>query len=180
MIFKSDDLLTELAKLVQDHIIFSKLLLELPENGLQFKINTKSWSVLECLEHLNLYGDFYIPEIQKRIKSSKTNSVTSFKSGFLGNKFSLDMLPNENMKKMQTFKSKNPINSNVDKETVILKFIHQQEEMLNLLTLAQNKDLNKIRTSITLPLLKFKLGDTFRFVIYHNERHIKQAQNLLK
>jgi hypothetical protein len=90
------------------------------------------------------------------------------------------MLPKEHMKKMKTFKRKNPINSNLDKETVIKKFIYQQEQMLNLLALSKNKNLNKIKTSITLPLLKFKLGDTFRFVIYHNERHIVQAQNILK
>jgi hypothetical protein len=52
--------------------------------------------------------------------------------------------------------------------------------MLKLLETASTKNLTKIKTAITLPLLKFRLGDTFRFVIYHNERHIVQAQKVLK
>lgn len=177
---KSEKLINDLNALVQQHIQYSKSLLNLPEKSLQFRLNNNSWCVLECLEHLNLYGDFYLIEIKKRITTSKSKKNTSFKTGFLGNKFALDMLPKEQMKTMNTFKSKNPIHSNLSKEKVLLKFIQQQEEMQNLLTLALEKDLNKIKTSITLPLLKFKLGDTFRFVIYHNERHIVQAKKVLE
>ena len=180
MIFKSDELLTELKTLVQTHITFSKSLLEISEKQLQSKLNKDSWSVLECLEHLNLYGDFYIPEIKRRLQKSMSKPSHNFKSGFLGNKFAIDMLPKEKMKTMNTFKSKNPINSSLDKEKVILRFIHQQEKMLELLESSKSKNLNKIKTSITLPLLKFKLGDTFRFVIHHNERHVKQAENVLE
>ena len=180
MIINSDKLLTELTSLVKNQIAYSKTLLERSENELQFRMQEKSWSVLECIEHLNFYGDFYLPEITKRMKYSNSNSDINFKSGFLGNKFSMDMLPKEKMKTMNTFKSKNPLNSNLEKEKVLHKFINQQEEMLILLKMAKNKNLNKIKTSITLPLLKFKLGDTFRFVIYHIERHLKQAENVLK
>lgn len=46
------------------------------------------WSILECLEHLNLYGDFYLVEIEKRIISGKNVSgFAKFKSGLLGNYF---------------------------------------------------------------------------------------------
>ncbi len=55
----------------------------------------KSWSILECLEHLNLYGDFYIPEIKNRIESSKTLPKENFKSRILGNYFAKSMLPKE-------------------------------------------------------------------------------------
>lgn len=179
MIFDSNKLLTELKNTVKNHINFSKSLLEISEDILQKKPNEQSWSVLDCLEHLNLYGDFYVPEIKKRLNQSKSKNQSNFKSGFLGNKFALDMLPKKNMKKMNTFKSKNPISSKLDKEKVILRFINQQEEMLILLENAKTKNLSNIKTSITLPLLKFRLGDTFRFVIYHNKRHIVHAKNIL-
>jgi hypothetical protein len=179
MVFNSDKLLTELKETVQNHLKFSKSLLEISERILQSKVNEKKWSVLECLEHLNLYGDFYIPEIKKRINESTSNYQTNFKSGFLGNKFALDMLPKDGMKTMNTFKSKNPITTQLAKEKVLLRFISQQEEMLLLLDNVRTKNLTKIKTSITLPLLKFRLGDTFRFVIYHNKRHIEQAKKVL-
>lgn len=180
MIFTTDELIVELKNYVHQHTLFSKSLLEFSDKKLQFKSNQKSWSVLECLEHLNLYGDFYIPEIKKRIHQSETKSKTQFKSGFLGNKFAIDMLPKQGMKTMNTFKSKNPINSNLNKDKVLLRFTQQQEELSKLLHLAKSKNLTKIKTAITLPLLKFRLGDTFRFVIYHNERHIVQAKRVLK
>ena len=40
---------------------------------------------------------------------------------------------------------------------------------------------NKTRIPISInKWIKIKLGDTFRFVIYHNERHIQQAKRVLK
>lgn len=180
MDINSKKLLSELNALVSSHIEEVKLFLTLNEEKLQYKLNTKSWSVLECIEHLNLYAKFYNLEILKTIESSNLNPVTTFKSGFLGNKFALDMLPKEGMKKMSTFKSKNPIYSKLDTKKVLLDFITKQETLLDLIDKANGKNLTKIKTSTTLPFLKFRLGDTLRFVIYHNERHIKQAKKVLE
>jgi hypothetical protein len=147
---------------------------------LNAKPSPTSWSILECLEHLNLYGDFYLPEIEGRILSSqKIKGDPSFKSGWFGEKTVQDMLPkNGAVKKMNTFKNKNPINSNLSIATID-RFIKQQEGMLRLLDLSSSVHLEKVKTKITLPLIKFKLGTTFRFVIYHNQRHIWQAKNIL-
>ena len=35
---------------------------------LSWRDNPSSWSMLECLEHLNMYGDFYLPQIENKIK----------------------------------------------------------------------------------------------------------------
>ena len=179
MIFTADNFLNDLKVYVDAHIRFGKSLSTLPESKLQSRLSESSWSVLECLEHLNLYGDFYLPELEKRMHQSKTKHQKQFKSGFLGNKFANDMLPKPQMKTMNTFKSKNPIHSNLDKENTINRFIHQQEKMKVLLEKAKSKNIQKIKTKTTIPLLKLRLGDTFRFVIYHNERHIQQAENVL-
>jgi len=180
MTFNTQQLILELKNYTNEHINFAKELKSISEVKLQAKINSKYWSVLECIEHLNLYAVFYNKEIQKRIETSNYKESSVFKSGFLGNKFSLDMLPKEGMKTMNTFKSKNPIHSNLNKEEVLDTFIKYQYEMLNLLKLSEENNLTKIKTSLTIPFLKFKLGNTLRFVIYHNERHIVQAKKALK
>lgn len=152
----------------------------LNEAQLNWKAHPQSWSILECLEHLNLYGDYYLPELQRRItKASKTSRPTTFKSGLIGNYFALMMLPREGkVKKMKTFKDKDPINSNLTAQ-VITRFLQQQETLLQLLEQARSVDLNKVKTSISISrLLKLKLGDTFRVVVYHNQRHLLQAQNV--
>lgn len=180
MIFKSEELISELKEQVNKHIAFVESIKKHSEKDLQVKINQKSWSAIECIEHLNLYADFYNSEIKNKIVNSKTVSKVGFKSGYLGNKFALDMLPKEGMKTMNTFKSKNPKYSVLKTNDVLTRFIAFQTELLILLESAKKVDLTSVKTSITLPLLKFRLGDTFRFVINHNERHIQQAKKALK
>ena len=142
------------------------------------KENPGSWSILECLEHLNLYGDFYLPEIEHAIKNSYTKNDAEFKSSWLGNYFAKSMLPKEHMKKMKTFKDKNPLNAQLDKR-VIERFIHQQIEMIELLTESEKISLNKVKIKISISrLIKLKLGDTFQFVINHNIRHMKQIERI--
>ncbi len=79
---------------------------------------------------------------------------------------------------MKTLKAMNPIHSQLNKE-VVEEFIRQQKQLLELLEKAGNVDLQKIKTGISISkLIRLKLGDTFRFVIYHNERHVVQAQKI--
>lgn len=145
---------------------------------LSWKNDPKSWSILECLEHLNLYGDFYLPEIEYAIKNSSSNSELDFKSGFLGNYFAKSMLPKEKLNKMNTFKDKNPLNCKLDVR-VLDRFIQQQLHLLELLNAAQKVSLNKVKIKTTLSrFLKLKLGDMFQFLIYHNIRHFQQIERL--
>jgi hypothetical protein len=52
------------------------------------------WSATQCLEHLNSYGRYYLPAIQKAIqKASGTKPAVYFESGWLGNYFYKLMLP---------------------------------------------------------------------------------------
>lgn len=179
MEFNSTTLLTDLKKIVNEQITYAKQLIELKEEQLQWRAEENSWSVLECLEHLNLYARYYNHEIATKMERSTLQFSETFKSGFLGNKFANDMLPKEQMKTMNTFRSKNPIHSNLKKETVIPDFINLQEKMLELLDTATTKNL-KLKVKTTLPFLKLRLGDTFRFVINHNIRHIEQSKRVLK
>jgi len=135
---------------------------------------------LECLEHLNRYGDFYIPEISKRITVSKHNKSKAFKSNWFGQYFIKSIRYNEDLNKMKTFRSINPRNSELSIRT-LEKFIEQQHQIIKLLHKAKFIDLDKTKTSISISkLIKLKLGDTLRVLIYHNERHIKQAEKAFK
>ena len=170
------DLIADLIQRTKDNLNQVIAFQELKLVALNKKVNPKSWSALECIEHLNRYGDFYLPEIEQRMrKAKKSNPKTSFKSGLLGNYFAKAMLPKEKLNKMKTFKSMNPLDSHLDK-TVLTKFIDQQRKMLELLQFAKEIDLTKTKTSISISkLIKLRLGDSFRVVIYHNQRHLLQA-----
>lgn len=143
-----------------------------------WKQHATSWSILECLEHLNLYGDFYLPQIESKIKNTRSGPDAEFMPGLLGDYFAKSMLPKEQLNKMKTFSDKNPLNATLDK-TVIDKFIHQQIQLLELINQSRNVSLNKvkIKTSIS-NLLRLKLGDTFRFYINHIIRHLDQINRV--
>jgi hypothetical protein len=180
MKIQSEILILDLIETTRQNLNFAELLKQKNEAELNWKANSESWSVLECLEHLNLYGYFYIQEIEKTILSSKQNSEAEFKSGMLGNYFAESMLPKQKLNKMKTFKDKNPLNSNLDRK-VIDEFINQQIKTIDLLNKSKIVSLNKNKVKITLTKwIKIKLGDTFRFVINHNIRHIKQIENNIK
>ena len=150
---------------------------------LNAKVDEKTWSVLECLEHLNLYGDYYIPEMGRRMQTAKSagKADTIFESGLLGNYFAeLMQVKNGKMTKMSSPKDKNPNLAVLSKSTVD-KFISQCDALHELLNQAIYCDLSKTKSAISLsPFIKLRLGDTFRFVIYHIERHISQADKALE
>ncbi len=178
MTIESEKLIQDLTERTLTNIKQAEKFRALPTEKLNWRNEPNGWSILECFEHLNLYGDFYIPEIKRRIESSKTTPKKNFKSGLIGNYFAEMMLPKENLNKMKTFKDKNPLGSNLDK-TTIDRFLAQQEQLLILLEKAKNIDLNKTKTAISISkVIKLKLGDTFRVVIYHNDRHILQARKV--
>lgn len=177
---QTEILLESLSTQVKEIIKKAAPLKERDSKELNWRPAPDSWSILECLEHLNLYGQFYLPAIERGIHRSKTSPEPEFKPGFLGNYFAESMLPKEQLKKMKTFKSKDPIHTALDK-TVIDTFLQQQQQLLILLTRSRKVSLNKIKipTSIS-AMLQLKLGDTFRFVINHELRHLQQVERLLE
>lgn len=180
MKIKSAQLITDLITLTRQHLKYVESLKSKTEEELNRKKTAERWSVLECLKHLNLYGNFYLPEIEKRIKDTATHEEEEYKSGLLGNYFAKSMWPKEKLNKMKTFKSTNPINSKLDKR-VLDEFIDQQQELLRLLNKSLHVNLNKVKTSISISRwIKLKLGDTLRVIIYHNERHIKQVERIIE
>lgn len=145
---------------------------------LNWKPTQEKWSVLECVEHLNRYGKFYLPEIQKVLKKEKVSSDKEFKPGFLGDYFAKSMKIGTTMKPMKTFKNMNPINSQLNKsvlETALVQCLQLKE----LLVESEKVNWTKTKTSITLTrFIRLRLGDTFRFLVYHLERHIVQAKKV--
>ncbi len=180
MKISSKVLIEDLVNRSKDNLNQAEQLMQQELEVLNWKASTEKWSVLECIEHLNRYSDFYLPEIQRRMsQAQKSPADATFKSGLLGNYFAKSMLPKEKLNTMKTFQSMNPAGSQLDK-TTLAKFIAQQKELLDLLNRAREINLTKTKTAISISkLIKLRLGDTFRVLIYHNQRHIVQANKVL-
>ena len=90
------------------------------------------------------------------------------------------MHPTVGKSKMQSPVDKAPAKSDLSKD-ILNTFMDQQKSFLEVLKMAESKNLNKVKIKITISKwIKIKLGDALRVTIYHNERHILQAIKVLK
>ena len=180
MNIKTNRLILELTELTYQNIEDAETMLQKSMDELNWKSEQNSWSALECIAHLNLYSNFYLPEIKYRINKNIRPADSIFNPGIVGNYFANSIRPNDKPKKMKTPKEMNPIGSILSKDT-LCQFIIDQHAIISLLEDAKSISLNKTKTAISISkLIRIKLGDTFRFLIYHNERHMLQALRALE
>lgn len=178
----NNTLINELLEITAASTAAARKFKTLPLSTLNFKEDDEKWSILECLEHLNRYGDYYLPELEKAITAKKAHEGDlKFRSGVLGNYFAnLMKVKNGKMVKMRTPSDKNPAGSALN-DVTIDRFIKQQEMLKSILERARTADMTKTKVPISLAkFMKLRLGDTFRFFTYHIERHIMQAEKVLE
>ena len=86
---------------------------------------------------------------------------------------------NDEIKKMKTVKDKIPASSGLNHNTIITFLAQLDALKLFLEEIRERKiDMMKAKTAIALTkFIKLRLGDTFRFLVYHIERHVLQAKN---
>jgi uncharacterized damage-inducible protein DinB len=183
-IFQTPALLEELHQQVEALIsVASQHFIDTPPEVLLRQPAPGKWSVAQCLDHLNAYSRFYVPAMEKAIQAMLTGSLPpappdTFKSGWLGNYFTKMMQPKPDGQvstKMQAPKAYRPL-ADLDATKVVREFIDWQEDIQALLEQAKLVNLQQVKIPTTLGnWLKFSLGDTFRFVIAHEQRHMAQA-----
>lgn len=176
---RTEELIEDLIDRTRSNMNRAEALRQLPASALNARTAADRWSALECVEHLNRYGHFYLPEIAQRMKAARYPASPEFRSGWLGDYFARTLAPKEKLNTMKTLPAMNPSGSVLD-SSVLDVFIRQQQQMLTLLDGARRTDLSRVRTAVSImPGLRIRLGDTFRVVIYHNERHLGQAEREL-
>lgn len=174
------EFLNKLIERNSEFISKAKDLLNIDVSKLHYRNDENSWNILEVIEHLNLYAEHYLPEIEHKLAKAQKSQVKEFKKGILGAYFSKSMLPKDNLNKMKTFKDKNPIGKLLN-SSVIEDFIKHQEKIIILLNISMLYDLEKIKIETSISrLIKINLGDTFMFYSNHIQRHFVQIENYLK
>jgi uncharacterized damage-inducible protein DinB len=181
--FKSEELINELKADVQNILTAAEYIKGSEKGKLVYQPAKDKWSVVQVLEHLNAYGRYYLPLIETSVSERNAPKDAWFTSGRMGEYFISIMKPTNvyeiknKMKAMKDYSFQNSLNV----ENVVNEFLDQQQKMLQLLDNARESNLNTIRIPITLTkMLKLKLGDIFRFLIAHEQRHMIQARNTLK
>ncbi len=142
------------------------------------------WSAAQCLEHLNYYSRYYLPAIEKAIAAGKsTRPSTTFQAGWLGAYFTRLMQPQTNGALKSKMKApQNAVPSEApDPRAVLAEFIDHQETLLTLLNQAATVNIGRLRVPISIaPWIRLKLGDTFAFLIAHEQRHVLQMTRAME
>jgi hypothetical protein len=183
--FQSEKLLERLAADVRKILLKTESLKNMSETELREKPGENAWSVVEVLAHLNYYARFYITAMEEQLDGHQTQPRPTFKPGWFGNYFTKVIGPSsdgEVKNKMTTPKDGRPLAPlELDPKAELREFIQHQHQLLNLLRIAQSADLGRLRVPITLTrFIRLKLGDTFRFVIAHEQRHFQQIDRVRK
>lgn len=133
------------------------------------------WSILQCLDHLNSYGLYYLPKIESALGKSLRSDGEFYQSGWLGDYFTRIMSPETSKKKYKAFKGHIPSDI-LDSSVVLAEFLRQEDLLLRFVRQAKGIDPASVRIPVSIsPWIKLKLGDTLRFIVAHNKRHLLQA-----
>jgi uncharacterized damage-inducible protein DinB len=180
---KTEELIQQLRTDIERVRAAAQFFKESDKHKMVYSPGSDKWSVVQILEHLNAYSRYYLPAIQKAMTERPTSRSAWFQSGFWGDYFTKSMKPvnvyevKNKMKAMKAYSFPNSLNV----DTVLNEFMQHEDELLRLLDMAQHVNLEEVRVPITITkMIKLKLGDTLRFLVAHQQRHMIQARNMLK
>lgn len=181
--FKTEDLLNELKADVHKIIASAEQMMEADKPKLVYQCSKKEWSVVQVMEHLNAFNRFYLPHIERALAARNDTRNAWFNSGFWGDYLTKSMKPTNvfeiknKMKSMKSYSFPNSLNVN----SVFNEFLQHQQKLLDLMDASKDRDLNAIKIPVTISkMIKLKLGDTFRFLVAHEQRHMVQARNTIR
>jgi len=154
----------------------------LDEADLKHKEDAKTWSILECFDHMNKATELYLDQIESKLNEAKPAKSDFYNTGKLAPFFTKGLAPTEDgqiKNKMKTTKVFKPESDNVEL-AVIQKFLHNQTRMEQIIDHLTDKDLNSFKVTTALgKILRFYVGDALIFIVAHNKRHILQAERLV-
>ena len=138
------------------------------------------WSIVECLQHLNLAERYYIRNIQHKVEKlglMQTNPTDqALSSDWVGKAMLFAVDPQVKIKLPAPGIIRPRAAVDLVPAEVMSQFLDLQTLLHTLLNKAVYLDWNqeKIMTLFG-NWLKIRLGDTFQMLVAHTERHLKQA-----
>lgn len=151
--------------------------------------DSKSWSIIEVIGHMNSAYLLYEDRIDEclAVLPEKEHPEDSFLAGRNSSLFIKLIAPQGNKRpmKMKTMKKFEPVfsgdqlNPNSIK-AVFNQFFLYQDHLKDAIKQSRSKDLKKAKVVSAIgPLVKFYLPEAFEFLISHQERHLVQINGVL-
>ncbi len=171
------NLTSELEKISAD---VQKTFGSLSAEQLNWKPNAESWSVGQCLEHLIITNNAFLPMLEQIARGERKNSfwenyspLTSFFGNLVVNSLKSDK------KKFPAPKMIRPSESAIVPD-IIKKFVAQQSEVIQKFEATAHVDWHKVvLTSPFASFITYDLHNGYRVFVEHEKRHFRQAERVL-
>jgi len=147
---------------------------------LNWKPNSKQWSIAQCINHLIVVNQTYFP-IVDQIRDKSYYTPWYGKIRFITKSFGnivLDAVSPDRRKKMKTFAIWEPAISLVSSD-ILDQFENHQQELKRLIT--SSDDLLEKGTVISSPanrMIVYQLETAFDIIVAHEKRHLEQAKEV--
>ncbi len=150
----------------------------LSNEQLNWRPTAGAWSIGQCLEHLCITNEQYLPAIEERLAGQAKGNTDEISPGWFGRWFIASFAePSGKMKKAKAPKKIAPA-ARVDGR-VLERFLSGNEEVRELVARASEYDVNRIRfKNPFIPLIWFTVGTGLVIVTRHQHRHLLQAERV--
>ena len=150
----------------------------LTEAELNWKPDSKTWSVAQNLHHLMVINKTYFPVIDAvrntRYKTPWIGKI-NFMVNFFGNTILKSVSP-DRKRKMKTFPLWEPSAGTIEKD-ILKKFASHQDELKALIVSSSDLlDQGKIISSPANKNIVYTLKCAFDIIVTHERRHLEQAK----
>jgi hypothetical protein len=145
---------------------------------LNWKPTDNVWSVGQCLQHLYVANEVYLPAIGKALDDRPRSPVQDITPGWFGRWFIRTYIEPSSRSKRARAPRKIAPAQQIDPSVLDL-FLRSNDVARDLVRRAGAYDVNRIRFSNPfMPLLRFTVGTGLEIVWRHQRRHLLQAERI--
>lgn len=171
----STELIAELDAIDQN----AKLLTaELSSKQLNWQPAPDTWSIGQCLEHLCIFNEMYLPRISAALVDKPVLGVQQITLGWFARWFIGNFVePSPVSKRASAPKKIKP--SSLVEASVLDRLLRTNQDARELILHAQRYNVNRIRfVNPIVPIIRFTVGAGLRITCGHERRHLLQAQRV--
>ncbi len=155
-----------------------ELMIGLTPEQLNWQPAPGAWSVGQCLEHLCITSEAYLPAIAGSLAGKPVSAVQEITPGWLGRWFIRSFIePSPQTKRAKAPKKIVPgVRVGL---SVLDRFLRSNQAARELVRNAGDYDVNRIRfRNPFIPFLRFTAGTGLQIVSRHEHRHLLQAERV--
>lgn len=165
-------------------VILHSIADDLSDEAFNWKPDPKSWSVGECVVHLNKSSKGYLGRLEAAVTQGSPQAQGPFTYGWVTRSFINGVRPGS--RSMNTFRSLRPPEttstlSAVDRSQALDRYDADTNRFLQIIEAAEGLDLSRIKVRTPfLPILRFELGGLIEALGLHALRHVQQAERVTR